>query len=169
MTLFLSNRERDYRNDVAVPFRFTARNVFIFARQPGWPFATLANGMPTMANLTAFGHMDDVGIAASTVGRNYDPSFNWDDLARIRDSWSRKLIVKGVTRAEDAGRLAALGVDAVSVSNHGGRQLDGALPSLYCLPRVRAAVGRRMEVFVAGGIRRGSDIDRKSTRLNSRH
>lgn len=152
------NRERDYRNDFSVPFRFTPRNVVDFAMHPRWSLSTLAHGMPVMANLTAFGGMDNVNTAASTVGRNYDPSFDWDDLGRIRDAWKGKLVVKGIARGEDARRLADLGVDAVAVSNHGGRQLDGALPSLYCLPEVRAAVGRRVEVLVDGGIRRGSDI-----------
>jgi len=152
------NRERDYRNDFSVPFRFTPRNVFDFAVHPRWSLSTLAHGMPVMANLTAFGNMDNVNTAASTVGRNYDPSFDWDDLGRIRDSWKGKLVVKGIARGEDARRLADLGVDAVAVSNHGGRQLDGALPALCCLPEVRAAVGHRVDVLVDGGIRRGSDI-----------
>lgn len=152
------NRERDYRNDFSVPFRYTARNVRDFAFHPGWALSTLFHGMPTMANLTSFEGVSDVNTAASTVGRNYDPSFDWDDLEAIRDGWRGKLVVKGIARGEDAARLARMGVDAVAVSNHGGRQLDGALPSLFCLPEIRAAVGDRMEVFLDGGIRRGADV-----------
>ena len=114
--------------------------------------------MPELANLTAFGDMGKVSTAASTVGRNYDPSFGWDDLKRIRDTWPGKLVVKGIARAADAEKLVSLGADAVSVSNHGGRQLDGALPSILCLPEIRAAVGNGLQVFVDGGIRRGSDV-----------
>ncbi|MBJ3776911.1 alpha-hydroxy acid oxidase [Acuticoccus mangrovi] len=152
------NRERDYRNDFSVPFRYTPRNVTDFALHPEWSITTLRNGMPTLANLAAFGNVNDVNATASSVGRNYDPSFNWDDLAAIRDRWRGKLVVKGIARGEDARRLVALGADAIAVSNHGGRQLDGALPTLFCLPEIRDAVGRAAEVYLDGGIRRGTDI-----------
>lgn len=152
------NRERDFRNDFAVPFRYTPRNVTDFARHPGWVWTTLRHGLPHMPNLEGLAPPSDIVKAASSVGRNYDPSFSWDDLAQIRDLWPRKLIVKGVVRPDDTERLAAMGVDAVVVSNHGGRQLDGAPATIAALPGVKAAAGNRMPVFVDGGIRRGSDI-----------
>ena len=152
------NRERDFRNDFAVPFRYTPRNVLDFARHPEWVATTLRHGLPRMPNTEGLAPAASIANAASSVGRNYDPSFSWDDLKAIRDLWPRKLIVKGVVRPDDTERLAALGADAVVVSNHGGRQLDSAPATLDALPGVKAAAGARMPVFLDGGIRRGSDI-----------
>nr|WP_163503903.1 alpha-hydroxy acid oxidase [Halomonas socia] len=152
------NRERDYRNDFAVPFSYTPRNVLDFVRHPRWAFSTLYHGTPEMANITDFDGAKNVSEAASSVGRNYDAGFDWDGLREIRDLWHGKLIVKGIARADDACHLVELGVDAVAVSNHGGRQLDGAIPTLLCLPPVAAAVDGRIPVFVDGGIRRGADV-----------
>ncbi|MEP9398810.1 alpha-hydroxy acid oxidase [Mesorhizobium sp. KR2-14] len=152
------NRERDYRNDFAVPFKFTPRNVLDFALHPEWVYTTLRHGLPSFGNLTNFSPSKDVNAAASSVGRNYDSSFNWDDLARIRDRWSRKLIVKGVVHPLDAERLVGMGVDAMVVSNHGGRQLDSGPATIDALPQIVATVNKRAEVFVDGGVRRGSDV-----------
>jgi (S)-mandelate dehydrogenase len=96
--------------------------------------------------------------AGSTVGINMDASFSWTDLQRVRDLWPRKLIVKGVLRPDDARRLVALGCDAIVVSNHGGRQLDGALSTFEALPGVVAAAGGGAEVLLDGGVRRGRHI-----------
>ena len=105
-------RERDMRNDFSVPFRFTPRNVLGFAARPAWALGMLARGMPVMENLTGFEHeaASTAAIAAS-VGRNMDTAFDWDVLKAIRDRWPRKLVVKGVERADDAERLAAMGCD----------------------------------------------------------
>jgi len=151
-------RERDMRNDFSVPFRFTRRNLLDFAARPGWALDMLVRGMPVMENLVGFENeaASSAAIAAS-VGRNMDPSFDWDGLKAIRDRWPRKLVVKGVERADDAERLAAMGCDGVVVSNHGGRQLDGACATLDALPAVARAAGKRMSVFVDGGVRRGGD------------
>jgi (S)-mandelate dehydrogenase len=94
----------------------------------------------------------------SIAGRNYDPSFDWDGLKAIRDAWPRKLIVKGVARPDDAERLAAMGCDAVVVSNHGGRQLDGGLGTLDALPPIVRAVANRVSVMMDGGVRRGAHV-----------
>ncbi len=155
-------RERDFRNHFAVPFRFTPHNVVDFARHPGWVAGVARRGMPVMENLTGLASKESAGgssasAIASSVGRNYDPAFDWERLARLRDRWPRKLVVKGVSHPEDAARLVELGCDAVGVSNHGGRQLDGAIAALDALPGVVAAVGGRIPVFVDGGVRRGSD------------
>ncbi|MBN9427292.1 MAG: alpha-hydroxy-acid oxidizing protein [Burkholderiales bacterium] len=152
-------RERDYRNDFAIPFRFTPRNVFDCAQRPTWAFDMLLRGMPVMENLVGITPTatDTRGIA-STVGRNYDPSFDWSALREVRDAWGGKLIVKGIVRPDDAIRAAELGADAVIVSNHGGRQLDGGVATLDALPGVVAAVGQRVEVYVDGGVRRGVDV-----------
>lgn len=152
------NRERDFRNDFAVPFRYTPRNVLDFATHPWWSLSILRHGTPTLANLSGFTSSGGLNEVASSVGRNYDASFAWHDLKAIRDLWKGKLIVKGISRPEDADRLVAMGVDAIAVSNHGGRQLDGAYPTLLCLPEIAQSVHGKAEVFVDGGVRRGSDI-----------
>jgi len=152
-------RERDARNDFSVPFSFTQRNFLDFASRPAWALGMLRHGMPVMENVVGMDEgPQDATKLASSVGRNYDASFDWARLQEIRDHWPRKLLVKGVLRGDDAARLASMGVDAVVVSNHGGRQLDGASATLHALPGVVAAVAGRTPVMVDGGVRRGADI-----------
>jgi (S)-mandelate dehydrogenase len=152
-------RERDFRNHFSVPFRFTPKNIFDFSLHPRWLVDILLRGMPVMENMVGLDmHAKSATAIASSVGRSYDPSFDWDALKKIRDLWPRKLIVKGVLHSDDANRLAQIGCDALVVSNHGGRQLDGSVATLDALPAVVKAVNRRMQVFLDGGIRRGSDI-----------
>ena len=152
-------RERDFRNDFSVPFRFTPRNIFDFVQHAGWLATIIRHGMPVMENLVGLDAQatNATGIASS-VGRNYDPGFNWDGLQKIRDTWPRKLIVKGILGPADAVRVAAMGCDAVVVSNHGGRQLDGAVATLDALPGVVRAVNGAIPVLLDGGVRRGSDV-----------
>jgi (S)-mandelate dehydrogenase len=158
-------RERDFRNDFKVPFRFTRKNLWDFAQHPRWALQMLKMGMPVMENLRGL-DVDDkprsataqASAIASSVGRNYDASFDWSALQKIRDDWSRKLIVKGVVHPQDAERLAAMGVDTVVVSNHGGRQLDAGIASFDALPAVSAALKGKIPVLMDGGVRRGSDI-----------
>ena len=152
-------RERDFRNHFSVPFRFTPRNLADFARHPGWLSDIIRFGMPVMENLIGLETRATSATAiASSVGRNYDPSFDWEDLQKIRDRWPRKLIVKGILSPDDAVRVAAMGGDAVVVSNHGGRQLDGAVATFDALPGIVKAVDGRIPVLLDGGVRRGSDI-----------
>jgi (S)-mandelate dehydrogenase len=154
-------RERDFHNHFSIPFRFSARNMLDFASRPRWALDMLVRGMPVMENLRGLEAAATSATAiASSVGRSYDPAFDWTRLAQVRDRWPRKLIVKGVSRGDDAQRLAKMGVDAIVVSNHGGRQLDGAIASLEALPEVLRGVAGRVPVLVDGGIRRGSDIAR---------
>lgn len=151
-------RERDARNHFGVPFRFTARNLLDFASKPGWACG-MRSGMPLLENLEGFEpEATSTAALASSVGRNNDASFDWEALKGIRDRWPRKLIVKGVLRPDDALRAAAIGCDAVVVSNHGGRQLDGAVATLDALPAIAAALRGKAEVLLDGGIRRGSDV-----------
>ena len=157
-------RERDFRNDFSIPFRFTPKNVFDFALHPRWALRVARYGMPQMETLSGlakqagFSVKPSASAIASSVGRNYDPSFDWTRLAQVRALWPRKLIVKGVAHPEDAARLATLGIDAVVVSNHGGRQLDGGAATLDLLGPVVAAVNGRIPVLVDGGVRRGTDV-----------
>jgi len=152
-------RERDNRNHFAIPFRFTARNLRDFASKPGWALGMLRTGMPVMENLVGFTPeaVSASGIASS-VGRNYDPSFDWDGLKAMRDAWPEKLILKGIVHPADAERAVTLGCDAVVVSNHGGRQLDGGIATLDALPAVVRGINGRIPVWVDGGVRRGVDV-----------
>ncbi|MBC7435382.1 MAG: alpha-hydroxy-acid oxidizing protein, partial [Bdellovibrionales bacterium] len=152
-------RERDFHNQFSVPFRITPRNALDFALHPRWSLDLLRRGIPAFENLRGLEMAAKSATAiASSVGRSYDPAFDWDRLARVRDRWPRKLIVKGVCRGDDALRLVEMGVDALVVSNHGGRQLDGAIATLDALPGVVHAVGGRIPVLLDGGIRRGTDV-----------
>jgi (S)-mandelate dehydrogenase len=152
-------RERDNKNRFAVPFHLNPTVAMDFLSRPGYVFSLLRDGMPVLENMVGLAaEQRSVNHLASSVGKNYDASFNWDDLKRVRDHWHRKLIVKGVLHPADAERLVAIGADAVVVSNHGGRQLDTAVSTLEALPSVSAAVNGRMAVLLDGGIRRGSDV-----------
>jgi len=153
-------RERDQRNGFSVPPRLTLRHLVSGALKPSWALRIALNGgLPDFVNVRGYGGSTERGLAlASSVGRHTDPGFDWDDLARFRDRWKRKLIVKGVSRVDDAERMAQMGVDGVWVSNHGGRQLDGAVASLDALQAIARAVGGKVAVIMDGGVRRGSDV-----------
>jgi (S)-mandelate dehydrogenase len=152
-------RERDLRNHFGIPFSYTPKNVLDFASRPFWALPMLQKGTPQFENLAGFVPQNaNASQVGSSVGRNYDPSFDWDALKAMRDKWPRKLIVKGISHPQDAERLVKMGVDCVIVSNHGGRQLDGAIASLDALPAVVQAVGGKADVIVDGGVRRGGDV-----------
>jgi (S)-mandelate dehydrogenase len=150
-------RERDFRNDFAIRFQFTPRNVLDFASRPLWVLDILRYGMPRLENVAGFApEARTTAEIASSVGQ-WDADFDWNGLKEMRDRWPGKMLVKGVLRADDAERLASMGVDAVVVSNHGGRQLDGAVAGLDALPPIVRAVKGKMSVLVDGGVRRGVD------------
>lgn len=152
-------RERDFHNQFSVPFRFTPRNALDFALHPRWTLDLLQRGIPAFENLRGLElAAKSATEIASSVGRSYDSGFDWERLAQVRERWPRKLIVKGVTRGDDARRLAAMGCDAIVVSNHGGRQLDGGVATLDALPEVLDGAGAALPVLLDGGIRRGTDI-----------
>ena len=152
-------RERDLRNDFAAPFVPTWRNSRDVLCKPSWLLGMARRGVPQMKNLAGMlqkpPRLTDV---AASVGRELDASFAWDDLKALRDAWPGKLLLKGIVRADDAKRAAAAGCDGVVVSNHGGRQLDGAVATADALPAVARAVGSKMAVLVDGGVRRGVDL-----------
>ena len=152
-------RERDIRNDFGLPFRFTSRNLLDFASRPAWALSQLRHGMPQLENLVGF-TPDAVNAKtiASSVGKSYDPAFQWDDLRTIRKAWPRKLYIKGILHPQDATNALDAGADGVIVSNHGGRQLDGACATLDALPAIARAVAGRAEILLDGGIRRGTDV-----------
>ncbi len=152
-------REKDYRNDLSLPFRYTLRNLLDFAMHPRWGLRMLRHGMPMLENLVGYSAgSTTTKRTVHVAGSNYDPGFDWDDIAEVRDRWPGKFIVKGIVHPEDAERAVRLGCDAIVVSNHGGRQLDGTLATADALPQVVDAVGGRASVLVDGGIRRGVDV-----------
>jgi (S)-mandelate dehydrogenase len=152
-------RERDPRNGFVTPYRPNWRNSHDVLLRPAWLLDILRHGLPGMANFEGYKFsstkMTDI---ATAVGREMDAAFDWDELKRLRERWPGKLILKGVERPDDAERAAAMGCDGVVVSNHGGRQLDGAAPTLEALPAVARAAGSKLTVLLDGGVRRGVDI-----------
>jgi (S)-mandelate dehydrogenase len=152
-------RERDLRNDFVAPFSPSWRNSRDMPWKPAWLFDMARHGIPTMKNLEGLARSSTrITDIAASVGREMDASFDWEQLKELRDAWPGKLVLKGVERADDAEHAAALGCDGVVVSNHGGRQLDGAQATLEALPAVVRAVGSKITVLLDGGVRRGVDI-----------
>ena len=153
-------RERDSHNGFTVPYSMQLRHVLQGAMKPAWALRIVAHGgLPEFVNLRGFQRMEraDVVTISSSVSQQLDASFDDAGLKRLRDMWKGKLVVKGVSRPDDAERIVGLGADSIWISNHGGRQLDGAIASLDALPDVVAAVGGKVPVILDGGVRRGSD------------
>ena len=156
-----SNRERNKRNGFSRPFRMTPAVVFEALGHPAWVMRYLrSGGIPMMSNWAPYGK---AGASAAEVADLYGtltpaPMIKWQTLERIRADWSGPLVVKGLLHPDDARQAAAMGVDALIVSNHGGRQLDVAPTPLEMLPAIRAAVGDKVELMLDSGVRRGSDI-----------
>ncbi len=152
-------RERDPRNGFRTPYKPNWRNSRDVLLKPAWLLEILRHGLPGMANFEGYAFSTPKGTdIATAVGQEMDPALDWKAVQRLRELWPGKLLLKGVERADDAERAAAIGCDGVVVSNHGGRQLDGAAPTLEALPDVAKAVGSRMTVLLDGGVRRGVDI-----------
>ena len=152
-------RERDPRNGFHTPYSPNWRNSRDVVFKPAWALDMVRNGLPGMANLVGYPFTTPAGTDIVTaVGREMDASLDWEYIKQLRDQWPGRLLLKGVQRADDAQRAAAIGCDGVVVSNHGGRQLDGAASTLESLPEVSKAVGNKLTVLLDGGVRRGVDI-----------
>jgi len=155
----LGQRHRDIRNGMTVPPQIRLKNIIDMATKPEWVFSILKGKSKTFGNLA--GHvkgMDDVTSLAQWTNSQFDPALNWKDVDWIKKIWPGKLIIKGILDVEDARTAVKLGADAIVVSNHGGRQLDGAPSSISALPAIAQAVGSDTEVLFDGGIRTGSDM-----------
>jgi L-lactate dehydrogenase (cytochrome) len=155
----LGQRHRDIKNGMTVPPEFRIKNVIDIATKPAWAWSILTGKRKTFGNLA--GHvkgMDNVNSLAQWTNSQFDPALNWDDVEWIKSIWPGKLILKGILDVEDAKTAVKLGADAIVVSNHGGRQLDGAPSSISALPKVADAVGSDTEVLFDGGIRTGADV-----------
>jgi len=152
-------RERDPRNGFVTPYRPNWRNSHDVLGKPGWLLDLLRHGLPGMENFEGYKFSSTkVTDIATAVGREMDAAFDWEELKRLRELWPGKLLIKGVERADDAERAAAMGCDGVVVSNHGGRQLDGAAPTLEALPEIVKVVNNKLSILLDGGVRRGVDI-----------
>jgi L-lactate dehydrogenase (cytochrome) len=155
----LGQRNKDIKNDMTTPPRLTLPNILDMARKPRWSLGMLGTKRRTFRNIV--GHaagVSDLRRLSAWTSEQFDPTLNWDDVKRIKDEWGGKLIVKGILDPEDAELAVASGADALIVSNHGGRQLDGTISSVAALPAVAAAVRNRIEVFMDGGVRSGQDV-----------
>lgn len=155
----LGKRERDVVNGFSIPPRFTGAQWLAMA--PKWRWAwSMRNELRTLTfgNYVRPGSKESLATLAGRMGSILDPAMNWDDVAQVRAQWRGPLLLKGVLHPEDARRAVAAGIDGLIVSNHGGRQVDGARSGIDALPAIVAAVGSRIPVLVDGGVRRGTDV-----------
>jgi L-lactate dehydrogenase (cytochrome) len=157
----LGQRHCDVRNGLTVPPEIKIRNLIDIATKPAWALSVLRGKRKTFGNLA--GHvqgMENINSLAAWTASQFDPTLSWKDVEWIKSLWPGKLILKGILDVEDARIAAKTGAAAISVSNHGGRQLDGAPSAISALPRVVDAVGSEIEVLFDSGIRTGADIMR---------
>lgn len=155
----LGQRHKDLKNGMSVPPKLTLNTLLDLASKPGWILRALS-ARKTFGNLA--GHISGGDSRIQTLSQwttsQFDPTLSWEDVAWIKEQWGGKLILKGILDVADAKLAAQTGADALVVSNHGGRQLDGAISSIAALPAIVEAVGEQLEVWFDGGIRSGQDI-----------
>ena len=155
----MGQRHKDVRNGLSAPPKMTLKNMVNLATKPSWCLRMLGTNRREFRNIV--GHVEgvsDMSSLADWTVSQFDPSLSWDDVREIRRQWDGKVIIKGILDAEDARQAVNVGADAVVVSNHGGRQLDGAPSSIAALPAIVDAIGDRCEVWMDGGIRTGQDV-----------
>ena len=154
----LGQRHRDIKNGLTVPPEIRLKNIIDVATKPAWAWSILNGRRKTFGNLA--GHvegMENVNSLAAWIQHQFDPALSWKDVEWIKNIWPDKLVLKGILDAEDARTAMKVGADAIVVSNHGGRQLDGAPSSISALPKIADAVGSDVELMFDGGIRTGAD------------
>jgi len=152
-------RHRDLKNGLAVPPRLTAATAFDILRKPGWALNVMRGKRRSFGNLE--GRIPEAGSLTTLsqwIAGQFDPTLSWNDVEWVKSRWGGPLVLKGILDVEDAKIAAQSGADAIVVSNHGGRQLDGAVSSIRALPEIAEAVGDRMEVWFDGGIRSGQSL-----------
>ncbi len=157
----LAQRHRDIKNGLSVPPRMKFANIVDIMTKPGWAFKILGTKRRSFGNLV--GHvkgLTDTGSLGAWTAEQFDPALNWEDVKWIRSLWKGKLIIKGIMDVADAKLAIEHGADGVVVSNHGGRQLDGAPSSISALPKIVDAVGGKTEILFDGGVRTGQDLMR---------
>ncbi|AXK81327.1 alpha-hydroxy-acid oxidizing protein [Pseudolabrys taiwanensis] len=157
----LGQRHRDVKNGLTVPPEMKLKNIIDIATKPAWAWSVLKAKRKTFGNISGYvPGMENVNSLAQWTNDQFDPALNWKDVAWIKSNWPGKLIIKGIMDPEDAKIALDVGADAIVVSNHGGRQLDGAPSSISALPKIVETVGSKTEVMFDGGIRTGADIMR---------
>ena len=157
----IGQRHADIKNGMTVPPEWSLSKLFDFATKPAWVAGVLRGKRRTFVNLV--GHLkgsDDITALSTWIGTQFDTTLNWKDVDWIRSIWPGKLILKGILDIEDAEIAAKSGAQAIVVSNHGGRQLDGAPSSIEVLPEIVDTVGSQIEILFDGGIRSGQDVMR---------
>src|SRR6201746_2289938 len=157
----IGQRHQDIKNGMTVPPEWTLSKLFDFATKPAWVAGVLRGKRRTFGNLV--GHLkgtDDITALSTWISSQFDTTLNWKDVEWIRSIWPGKLILKGILDVEDAEEAAKTGAQALVVSNHGGRQLDGAQSSISLLPEIVDTLGGKMEIMFDGGIRSGQDVMR---------
>jgi len=157
----LGQRHKDLRNGMTAPPKLTIPNILNLATKPRWVYNILRTPRRGFGNIV--GHATDVSDMSSLsawTSQQFDPALSWADVEWIKRRWGGKLIIKGIMDPVDARLAADAGADALIVSNHGGRQLDGAQSSIGALPAIVEAVGKRIEVHMDGGVRSGQDVIR---------
>ena len=155
----MGQRHQDIKNGLTTPPRLTLRNIVDMMKRPAWSWGMLNTKRRQFGNIV--GHVDgvsDLSSLAAWTAEQFDPSLSWEDIDRIRDLWQGKLVLKGIMDPEDAAKGVEIGADAIIVSNHGGRQLDGSNSTISALPSIVEAVGKDTEVWLDGGIRTGQDV-----------
>ncbi len=155
----LGQRHKDLKNGLSAPPKLTLANIINMAGKPRWCLGMLGTQRRQFGNIV--GHVkgvENMGSLSEWTAKQFDPGLNWADVEWIKKRWGGKLILKGIQDVEDARLAVASGADALIVSNHGGRQLDGAQSSIEALPAIVAAVGSQIEVHMDGGIRSGQDV-----------
>ena len=158
----LGQRHKDSKNGLSSPPKPTLTNLINLATKPYWCWHMLHTKRRTFGNIV--GHasgVSDTSSLSAWTSQQFDPALSWDDVAWIKDKWGGKIIIKGIMEPEDAHLAVKSGADALIVSNHGGRQLDGALPSIEALPAIVDAVGKdNIEIYLDSGVRSGQDVIR---------
>lgn len=155
----LGQRHKDLRNGLSTPPKFTPHHIWQMATRPGWCVKMLGTKRRTFRNIAGHAkNVTDLSSLAVWTAEQFDPQLNWSDVEWIKEQWGGKLILKGILDAEDARMAAKTGADAIVVSNHGGRQLDGACSSISMLPKIVDAVAHQIEIHMDGGIRSGQDV-----------
>lgn len=155
----LGQRHADIKNGMTVPPRWTLDKLIDFARRPSWVSGVMRSKRRTFGNL-AGQSSGDIKSLATWTNSQFDTSLTWKDVNWVRSIWPGKMIVKGILDTEDAKEAVKAGVDGIVVSNHGGRQLDGARSTISVLPEIVQAVGSDLEVILDGGVRSGQDLMR---------
>ena len=151
----VAGRDRDARNGMTFPLRWGPRGVFDFLSHPGWLLRMRKTPSPTFVN---YGERTSIGAFGPLMNEQLDPDVGWSDVERLRGQWRGPLLVKGLLHPGEAREAINRGADGIIVSNHGGRQLDGAVASIRALPPIVEAVGGKAPVLVDGGMRRGVDV-----------